>query len=89
MNKNEIEFEDIISLDDGKEYIVVSNITYKERDYIYIAEIGNPDNSKYAEVENDNSQTYITIIGKNETELLNNIEPLFLKQTFFKEMNNN
>ena len=89
MNENQIEFEDRIILDDGKEYIVVSNINYDEKEYIYIAEIGNSNNVKYAEVEKENSQIYISIIDKKEEDLLNIIKPLFLKQTFFKEPKNN
>ena len=89
MNKSQIEFEDIITLDDKKEYIVVSNINYNEKEYIYIAEIGNPNNTKYAEVENENSEIYISIIETTEEKLLNTLKPLFLKQTFFKETKNN
>ncbi len=89
MNKSQIEFEDIITLDDKKEYIVVSNINYNEKEYIYIAEIGNPNNAKYAEVEKENSDIYISVIDNTEEKLLNILKPLFLKQTFFKEPKNN
>jgi len=86
-----IEFEDIITLDDGNEYVVTSKINYGGNNYIYVVDINDHSNIKFAEVEVDNSQIFISEIDSSEKELLAKIMPLFLKdsQQIFQNIENN
>ncbi len=42
-----INIKDILTLDDDKEYIVVSKIYYDGKDYLYLVEVNNTDNLKF------------------------------------------
>lgn len=68
-----INANNIILLDDGKEYIVASKIVYNSSNYIYFLEVNNPKNYKFAEIEEDD----ISIIEPYEKKLLNELIPLF------------
>lgn len=75
-----IEIEDIITLDDKKQYVVVSKVNYENSNYIYIVDIHDTSNIKFAEVENSNGKIIISEIGSSEQELLDKILPMFFKQ---------
>lgn len=62
-----------ITLDDGKEYAVASKVEFNDSTYIYILDVDNPKNYKFAEIEVDS----VSIINKDEEELLANLLPLF------------
>lgn len=64
---------DVIVLDDLKEYVVVSKVNHKGSDYIFIIEVNNTSNYKFAEVEDGE----ISVIEADEQELLDEIIPLF------------
>lgn len=64
---------DVIVLDDLKEYVVVSKVNHNGSDYIFIIEVNNTSNYKFAEVEDGE----ISVIEADEQELLDEIIPLF------------
>ena len=64
---------DVIVLDDLKEYVVVSKVNHNGSDYIFIIEVNNTSNYKIAEVEDGE----ISVIEADEQELLDEIIPLF------------
>ena len=69
MNQN-ISNNDIIVLDDQKQYIVVEKIVYKNDIYAYLCELGNVNNIKFVQIESDSN---LSIIEPDETELLKNL----------------
>lgn len=75
-----IEIEEIITLDDKKQYVVVSKVNYENSNYIYIVDIHDTSNIKFAEVENSNGKIIISEISSSEQELLDKILPMFFKQ---------
>lgn len=75
-----INIQDIITLNDNNEYVVVSKVLIQNREYICIIDINDHTNMKYAEVKKE----YIYIIDKNEKELLNILMPLFYKNSYNK-----
>ena len=68
-----IDVNKIIILDDLKEYVIASKVEYNGSSYIYILEVGNHNNYKFAEIEDDG----ISVIEPDEVELINNLMPLF------------
>ncbi len=70
-----IDIDDIIALDDGKKYLVINKVNLRDIDYIYIIDIENTKNFKFAEIENDS----ISVIEPDETELLEELIHLFGK----------
>ena len=70
-----IDIDDIIALDDGKKYLVINKVNLRDIDYIYIIDIENTKNYKFAEIENDS----ISVIEPDETELLEELIHLFGK----------
>lgn len=72
-----IDIDSIITLNDNNEYLVVSKINYECHDYIYIIDTVDNSNFKFAEVNNENEQIYISEINANETELISQLLPLF------------
>lgn len=77
----DINYKDIITLEDGNEYVVVSKINYDGKDYIYLVDIKNTSNIKFAEIEIEGEKTYISVIDNNEKELLDKIIKLFFEDT--------
>lgn len=75
-----INIQDIITLDDNNEYVVVSKVCINDRQYICIIDIHNHSRIKYAEIKKD----YISMIKENEKELLNILIPLFYKNSYNK-----
>ncbi len=65
-----IEINDILSLSDKNEYVVVKKTCYHNVTYYYIADIYNPKNIKFCYIENDelieikDSQLILTLIAK-------------------------
>lgn len=53
--ENNMEKKDyIITLDDNKEYALISSIEYNGKKYIYLVELENNENCIFAELVNDN-----------------------------------
>lgn len=72
-----INLKDIITLSDDREYVVTSKINYEGNDYIYIVDIHDTANIKFAEIQKEGDQAYISEIKGNEKELLEKLIPLF------------
>lgn len=66
-----------ITLDDGKSYIVTSKVVYEGKEYIYIADIDDPSNVKFAQIESNGTENYISEIDSKEKTLLDKLLPLF------------
>lgn len=73
-----IKYQDLITLDDDNEYIVVSKIVHKEKDYIYIVDINNNQNMKFMKIDNDGY--LIELNYKDDEKLIKELIPLFLMQ---------
>ena len=73
-----IKYQDLITLDDDNEYIVVSKIVHKEKDYIYIVDINNNQNMKFMKINNDGY--LIELNYKDDEKLIKELIPLFLMQ---------
>lgn len=71
----EIEYQDIITLNDENKYLVASKVNYNNSKYVYLVDINNNKNLKFAEIEND---SIISELDANiDAELINNLVPLF------------
>ena len=68
--------EDIMILDDNKQYVVVNYLEYDGNMYVYLCELGNSDNIKFVQVEDDKT---ISIVGTDETDLLKKLIFLFVR----------
>ena len=75
-----INIQDIITLNDNREYVVVSKVLIQNKEYICIIDIIDHTNLKYAEIKKD----HINIINKDEKELLEILIPLFYKNSYNK-----
>ena len=75
-----INIQDIITLNDNREYVVVSKVLIQNKEYICIIDIIDHTNLKYAEIKKD----HIIIINKDEKELLEILIPLFYKNSYNK-----
>ena len=69
-----IESRKILTLDDNNDYVVVGVVEYNNSDYIYIVDINNHTNMKFAEVDKDGS---LLILNSSEKKLINKLIPLF------------
>lgn len=69
-----IKYKSVLTLDDDNEYVVAGVAKYNNSDYVYLVDIHNHVNMKFAEIENDGS---LSIINSNEKELINKLVPLF------------
>lgn len=81
-----INYQDIITLNDDSEYIVVSKVKYNNNDYIYLVDIHDNKNIKIAEIEKE----CISILTEKETELISKLIPLFYnysKKDIFIDVN--
>ena len=71
----EIEYQDIITLSDNNEYLVASKVNYNDSQYIYLVDINDNKNLKFAEIENNCLISELDSIL--DEELINNLIPLF------------
>jgi len=67
--------EKIITLNDGNEYVVVSKVDFEGSDYVYIVDINNSSNFKFARIGEENSQIFVSEL--EDTDLINILIPLF------------
>ncbi len=71
----DINKQDILTLDDKNEYVVVSKVFYQNYFYYYIVDINNPTNLKFVKEDNDE------LLELKDKELVTNLVPLFLANT--------
>lgn len=71
----EIEYQDIITLSDENKYLVASKVSYNNSKYIYLVDINDNKNLKFAEIENDGVISELDV--NIDAELINNLVPLF------------
>ena len=71
----EFQKQDLLTLDDNKEYVVVSKVEYQNEFYYYIVDIDNCENLKFVK-KNGNE-----LLEINNKELLTNLIPLFINDT--------
>ncbi|MEE3342590.1 MAG: hypothetical protein VZS44_00685 [Bacilli bacterium] len=71
----EIEYQDIITLSDNNKYVVASKVNYKDAKYVYLVDIYNNSNIKFAEIEKDNSLSELD--SKIDKKLIIELIPLF------------
>lgn len=74
-----INFEDVLTLDDDKKYVVTSKINFQEKEYLYLVDINNTANIKFASIENDDEQTFVEEV--NDSDILERLIPLFAEDT--------
>lgn len=70
-----IEKQDILTLEDQKEYVVVCTANYENINYYYIVDIENVDNFKFVKIENDN------LFEIKDKDLVTRLIPLFINDT--------
>lgn len=80
----DIDIKDVITLDDDKEYVVVSKVVYKEETYFYIVDINISNNEgeseeglKILKLNKENQK----LVEFDDKELIKTLLPLFLKET--------
>ena len=67
-----IEKKDILTLEDNKEYVVVSKVLYENTNYFYIVDI---DNIEFVKIENDD------LLEIKDKDLATKLIPLFINDT--------
>ena len=70
-----IEKKDILTLEDNKEYVVVSKVLYENTNYFYIVDIDNIENFKFVKIENDD------LLEIKDKDLATKLIPLFINDT--------
>lgn len=72
-----LEENQIIELEDGKDYIILKKVEYNSYDYIYLMSVEKPIKVLVAKVDNSADELSLEIV--NNEEELNNIVNLFEK----------
>lgn len=80
-----IDIKDIITLDDDKEYVVVSKVNYKDKTYFYIvdtniSEGNNEDGSTGFKILRLNKENQ-KLVEFNDENLVRELIPIFFKET--------
>ena len=76
-----INIKDTLTLDDDNEYVVVSKITYENKNYYYLLDKNNTTNVMFCYEDNGD------LVELNDKELTTKLLPLFL-EVAKKEVNN-
>lgn len=71
----EIEYQDIITLNDKNRYVVASKVNYNGSTYVYLVDINDNTNLKFAEIEKNNSLSELDSV--KDEELIKQLIPLF------------
>ncbi len=74
----ELKINDLITLSDKNEYVVVSTANYSNKKYYYIADINDNSNLKFCYIENDE------LIVIKDSNLILSLLPLF-NNSLYKE----
>ena len=70
-----INITNVLALDDNKDYVVVSKANYENKEYFYLAEVGNPQNIIFC-YRDDNELTEL-----KDNNLINKLLPIFVENT--------
>ena len=74
-----INYQDIITLDDDNKYVVASKVNYKGSTYLYLVDINDTTNYKFAELENNNILSELD--NEIDEDLIKHLIPLFYKSS--------
>jgi len=75
-----IEKGDVLTLSDGKEYLVISNTIVNYINYFYLACLSESDNTIYCKIEENSNLSII-----DDLEEINSVLPHLYKAVFFSE----
>ena len=79
----DIKKNDILTLEDNNEYVVVSKVTYDDANYLYIVDLNDVKNIKFVKENNDE------VLEISDKDLISELIPLFIEDTdaasLFKE----
>lgn len=71
----EVEYQDIITLSDENKYVVASKVNLNNSKYVYLVDINNNKNLKFAEIEQDG---FLSELDSDiDKELIKQLIPLF------------
>lgn len=73
-----MEIKSIIRLNDDKEYVINNKVNYEEKDYIYLEDINDNTNLKFAKIKEDNSVSILD--HKLDIDLIGKLIPMFYNQ---------
>lgn len=73
-----VKYKDILTLDDNHEYVVSGVAQYNDNNYLYLVDINNNSNIKFAEFNNN---LIIELNKDKDSKLINILLPLFLQST--------
>ena len=73
-----VEEQDIITLDNNNQYVVVSKIKYEKVEYLYLINIFTKE-MMFGKLEEDNSITELN--GEDDKDLISILIPLFYKKS--------
>ncbi len=73
-----IDIKDIVTLNDEKNYVVVSKIDYDDDTYYYLTDIDDNVNTKFVVQNKERSESLLEV---KDAELLQKLFPMFLKKT--------
>ncbi len=68
-----INIKDILTLDDNKEYVVISKINYDNKNYYYLLDKNSNDNPKFCYEDNDE------LVEIDDKDLTTKLLPLFIE----------
>lgn len=68
-----IDIKDVLTLDDGNKYVVVSKVSYENKVYYYLVDMNNNGNVKFCYCDSDE------LVELNNNALIMKLLPLFLK----------
>lgn len=75
----EVEYQDIITLSDENKYVVASKVNLNNSKYVYLVDINNNKNLKFAEIEQDGLLSELD--SDIDKELIKQLIPLFYKNS--------
>lgn len=70
----EIEYQDILTLNDKNKYVVASKVNYNEINYVYLVDIKKPENIKFLEVKKN---LLLELDYEKDRKLITTLIPLF------------
>jgi len=75
----DIRYQDIITLDDKNEYVVAGKVSFQNGEYLYLVDINNNQNIKFAEIAKEGYILEINVA--KESDLVQKLVPLFYEQS--------
>lgn len=72
-----VEIKDVITLDDGKKYVVVSKVLFQNNTYFYIIDLKNNNEFKILALKPENGK----LVEFENSELIRELLPLFLEES--------